>query len=311
MQLVERSQAHISRLPDGLSPDQFADDPTRRFWSADRRLPVLDGLDMTVGTFRNISFEPHWHDTFQIGLVSDGAKAMLIDGRAHIAIAPSVVVVNPGEIHACASDQGNSWSSALIYPSRQLMQQIVAELGGSATTAPAFDSPVIRDPAAVGQLSAFARAAANGAARLELEIRLLDALRTLLARHARTPIRPLPSRFGRRAARAAITYIHENYQEDTSIADLADLTSVSPYRFGRLFRSEIGLPPHKYLSYVRVMRAKDLIEAGAPLAGVAAEVGFYDQSHLNRHFKRITGVTPGEYAGSRRSRRRTTEPVAL
>jgi transcriptional regulator GlxA family with amidase domain len=62
-----------------------------------------------------------------------------------------------------------------------------------------------------------------------------------------------------------------------------------------VFRREIGLSPYKYLCRVRVRRAQTLLLAGVPGAVVATEVGFFDQSHLARHFKRFCGVTPSVF----------------
>jgi len=57
------------------------------------------------------------------------------------------------------------------------------------------------------------------------------------------------------------------------------------------------MPPHAYLNQVRLAKAKRLITEGMPLAIVAVEVGFADQSHFTRHFLKTYGVTPSEYAG--------------
>lgn len=59
-----------------------------------------------------------------------------------------------------------------------------------------------------------------------------------------------------------------------------------------MFRSAFGLPPHKYLEGLRVRRAEELIRAGLPLAEAALASGFSSQSHLNRSFKHILGITP-------------------
>ena len=60
-------------------------------------------------------------------------------------------------------------------------------------------------------------------------------------------------------------------------------------------REAVGMTPHAYQTQVRVRRAKSLLQAGLPITLAAAEAGFYDQAHLNRHFKRIVGLTPGRY----------------
>ena len=79
-------------------------------------------------------------------------------------------------------------------------------------------------------------------------------------------------------------------------ADLAERVGLSPYYLLRVFRAEVGIPPYVYLESVRIRQAQRLIQQGAPLAVVAAEVGFNSQSHLTSSFKRIIGATPGQYA---------------
>jgi AraC-like DNA-binding protein len=64
----------------------------------------------------------------------------------------------------------------------------------------------------------------------------------------------------------------------------------------RAFRAQVGLPPHAYLTRLRIMRAKELLAAGVRPSEIAPRVGLYDQSQLNRHFRRIVGTTPGAYA---------------
>jgi AraC-like DNA-binding protein len=56
------------------------------------------------------------------------------------------------------------------------------------------------------------------------------------------------------------------------------------------------MPPYAYLESVRIRHTQRLIKAGTTLAEVAAEVGFSSQSHMTRQFKKIIGVTPGQYA---------------
>jgi len=64
------------------------------------------------------------------------------------------------------------------------------------------------------------------------------------------------------------------------------------------FRAEVGLPPYEYLTHVRVWKAMDRLRHGARVAEAAQAVGFYDESQLHRHFRRIVGITPGRFARS-------------
>jgi AraC family transcriptional regulator len=98
-----------------------------------------------------------------------------------------------------------------------------------------------------------------------------------------------------RAVTAAVAFIDENYQHDISLGDIAASAHLSPYHFARTFKKSLGVTPHQYLVQVRVNSARSLIASGASagsLAEIASAVGFADQSHLTRHFKRVFGKTP-------------------
>jgi len=93
----------------------------------------------------------------------------------------------------------------------------------------------------------------------------------------------------------AMNFIHQNYSTDISLADIAAAAHLSTYHLTRVFKKSAGVSPHQYLVQVRVNSARSLLSAGAgdrSLAEIAAAVGFSDQSHLTRHFKRVLGVTP-------------------
>jgi AraC-like DNA-binding protein len=77
---------------------------------------------------------------------------------------------------------------------------------------------------------------------------------------------------------------------------LASQTGMSRYQALRAFKRRYGLPPHAYQLRVRLGLAQQSLRDGVLPAHVAAEYGFVDQSHLTRHFKRLTGVTPTQYA---------------
>ncbi|MEM9388273.1 MAG: AraC family transcriptional regulator [Pseudomonadota bacterium] len=91
--------------------------------------------------------------------------------------------------------------------------------------------------------------------------------------------------------------LQDRLSENISIADLAQDTGYSSWHFARLFRQSTGLPPHQYQLRLRIGRAKELLRVRPYLsvAHIACELGFADQSHLRRHFKRIVGLTPSAW----------------
>ncbi|MEO0561159.1 MAG: helix-turn-helix transcriptional regulator [Chloroflexota bacterium] len=98
---------------------------------------------------------------------------------------------------------------------------------------------------------------------------------------------------------AVLAYIDAYLGESLTLDDLANVAGCSRFHFARLFKASAGEPPLAYVTRQRVERAQRLMfdHPEWSLAAVALACGFSDQSHLNRHFKRIVGVTPGQYRG--------------
>lgn len=98
-----------------------------------------------------------------------------------------------------------------------------------------------------------------------------------------------------RAIGDVLRTIDASFAQPLNLDTLAAVAGLSVSRFTARFRGEVGLSPHRYLCLVRVRRAQDLLRAGLAPSVVATEVGFFDQSHLCRHFRRVLGITPRDY----------------
>jgi AraC family transcriptional regulator len=129
---------------------------------------------------------------------------------------------------------------------------------------------------------------------------LANLLAVHLIRHVSAPRRLERGRDGvlpRGRLRAVEEYIEEHLDGCPTLAQLAAVVRLNPYHFARQFKAATGLPPHQYVILRRVERAKQLLQAGTDLslAEVALHAGFSDQSQFSRHFKRLVGVTPGQF----------------
>ena len=128
----------------------------------------------------------------------------------------------------------------------------------------------------------------------------IDSLATVLSVHLirhyaeGRPAAPAPA-VAHRAINVAVRFIRENYAHEVTLLDMAQAAGMSTFHFTRLFKKAMGMSPHQYLVEIRVHSALALLAGGTErpsLAVVAAAVGFSDQSHLTRQFKRILGTTP-------------------
>ena len=131
-----------------------------------------------------------------------------------------------------------------------------------------------------------------------------ESLATLLAvhliRNASTPWPPACRTYGalpQGKLRAVVEHIEEHLEATLTLEQMAAAAHLSACHFARRFKAATGLPPHQYVLTRRVERAKHLLQTGSDLslAEVAAHAGFSDQSQFSHQFKRLIGVTPGQF----------------
>jgi AraC family transcriptional regulator len=104
--------------------------------------------------------------------------------------------------------------------------------------------------------------------------------------------------FDVRLIRRIEDWIEAHLAGGIELDDLASLAGLSPWQFSRRFRAALGVSPYRFVTHVRLRRAKAMLtEGGLPIARIAAATGFHDQAHLTNTFRRFTGVTPMAYRG--------------
>lgn len=103
------------------------------------------------------------------------------------------------------------------------------------------------------------------------------------------------------SVRQALSHLARHFAAPITLGELAALTRRTPFQLIRAFRKELGVTPHAMLIRIRIERAAELLAAGVPIAGVAADLGFVDQTHFGRHFKRIHRRTPGRFRNAIRA----------
>ena len=132
---------------------------------------------------------------------------------------------------------------------------------------------------------------------LEMEARALLLLDEIFALHGEArPNKALRGGLPPRQLQRVTDFMREHAAQDLLLDDLAALVGLSPTHFARAFRQSTGVPPHRWLTNLRIERARELLEAGdLPLAEIALACGFADQSHFTVTFKKATALTPGAY----------------
>ncbi|HEY6036403.1 MAG TPA: AraC family transcriptional regulator, partial [Kofleriaceae bacterium] len=158
-------------------------------------------------------------------------------------------------------------------------------------------TPVTRDPLITRAFDSLYARVTEPAARLERDDAVIAFGEALLGRHHATrSSAKLAARIDP-AFRRACEFLRAHLDANVGLEALAAAAGTDRHRLTRLFRAATGASPHQFLIAQRVGVARRLLEAGRQdVAAIAAATGFVDQSHLHRHFGRLLGITPREYA---------------
>ncbi|GAQ53017.1 helix-turn-helix domain-containing protein [Streptomyces acidiscabies] len=256
-------------------------------------------VDLLSARFEKHVYAPHAHAEFTVGVCVGGSEVIAYRG-GHVRTGPgTIVVLAPGETHT--GGPGNAtdgYAYRAVYAEPGLLGE--GTLGG----VPHFREPLIHDPELAETLRRTHVSLSAHPDPLEAESTVPWLLTALARRHSTA--RPTDDRLpGATAlARAVRDRLADELLEPPALSTLAADLGLSRYQLLRAFRTTMGLPPYAWLAQHRVHRARGLLDAGLRPAEAAALVGFADQAHLTRWFRRVLGVTPAAYRNSVQDDRR-------
>jgi AraC-like DNA-binding protein len=242
-------------------------------------------------TARRLRLEPghryprHAHHAWAFGLVGTGSVRLWRAGAWHPTGRTDATVLHPGEVHGGVIDPHDGMSYVTVTVSAGLVADVLGH-----GRHPRFAD--LRQPA--GPVRRLVRSARATAPEEQSE-RTVAALAALFGQAADGTTPALPPRSGMRLAIAVRRQLDAAFTGQVRISAVARDLGVAPATVIRQFSRQYGLPPYAYVISRRVDLARQLLDAGAPPAGAAARAGFYDQAHLNRHFRPVVGVTPDAY----------------
>jgi len=262
------------------------------FW----RAGDLGNAEMLRANFANHEYIPHTHKAVCLGVITGGALNIKTPGKSMIARKGDLIIVNSEEVHSGKAGIKGGWQQRTLHISPEYLKKVAeAELG---VTNPEiwFHGPVRQDPVLSTWLFGLHWCSEVGANALKRDQYFHAMLARLMSKHARTTARaedPLPDT---RAVAIARDYLEAHLEDKVTLEDLAVETGSTPFRIMRAFAKSTGMTPHAWQTQARVNCATDLINNGEPLAEAAYACGFADQAHFTRTFRKVYGITPGQYA---------------
>ncbi|MCX7081019.1 MAG: AraC family transcriptional regulator [Pseudomonas sp.] len=268
-------------------------DKAPRFWR-DEALPFIEVRSIADG--RKVCYARHSHEHFSIGAITAG-QSTYIHENSHLRVGVgTVVLMNPGDVHACNPIDDQPWSYRMFYVDTPWLTDLQHQLGFSqALDFRAFSVTHTTDASLYAGLN-------------RLYEVLVDEHTESLQKHSsavaffselqqRLNPAELPDREVNLKLERAAQYIRDNCTLSLKLEDICEAAQLSASYLIRAFKQHYGMTPHAFLVNRRIQFARAQLRSGKLIADVALEAGFADQAHFQRAFKQHLAATPGQYRG--------------
>jgi AraC-like DNA-binding protein len=249
--------------------------------------PAVPGIhEVFHARFVDHAYPPHTHDTWTVFIVDEGAVRYDLETRHRGVGRARVTILPPHVVHDGRPATGSGFRKRVLYVGTDVLDE---RLIGRAV-----DDPDVRDPDVRDQLIELHDLLRDPTETLHAEATLAEVgqqIRKHLGDRPDAAERPGPE-----LAAGLRELLDEHRFETLTLAEAGSILHASPGHLVRCFTTTYGIAPHRYVVARRVEAARRRLLDGEPVALVASAVGFHDQAHLTRHFKRHVGTTPGRYA---------------
>lgn len=256
----------------------------------------LKSIELRYSQYNQRIFDKHTHDTYSVGIVTRGQTEFFSHNRIETIRRGNIALINPGEVHACNPSNGSTLTYYMFYIEPDLIREISSALSGKGTCQTQFNTSLICDDLLYDGLIELIFTIETKEDDCEIEELLYDILAVIIKKYGNiVPEESKRMQCKNKVIEDGRTYLMDNLFQNIPLHELASNIGLSKFYFLREFRRLYKLPPHTYQLQQRINVAKRLLVNDKPIAHVATEVGFADQSHFTRKFKAFVGATPRQY----------------
>lgn len=254
------------------------------------------GIEVIRAHFEGHAYDPHWHDSYLIGFTEQGVQQFHCRRALFSSVPGQTFFLEPGDIHDGHAPTPGGFTYSTLYLEPAWLERALPALfeQAPADCLPGVPRTQPDDPGLLPCIANALQALNDNEPRMVRDA-ALDALLERISRslHWRQCL-PGNPQIPRVALRAR-DYLHAHFHQNIGLDELARVCGVDRFRLSRAFKAAFGIAPHGYLIQLRLVRARRLLALGTAPADVASDLGFADQSHLGRWFRRANGLTPGAY----------------
>lgn len=276
-----------------MKPTARHTDKAPRFWRDDA-LPFIEARSIADG--REVCYSRHSHAHFSIGAITAGRSTYLHEQASFEVSAGTVVLMNPGDVHACNPIDDQPWSYLMLYVETAWLTDLQHQLGFAHDLEfRRFAATHTEDAGLFHGLGALYESLVDSqqdvlgkqSAAVEFFTEVQQRLNP-----GESPVREPNFKLER-----AADFIREHCTQLLKLEDICEAAQLSPSYLIRAFKQHYGMTPHAFLVNQRIQFARERLRSGRLIADVALEAGFADQAHFQRAFKQHLAATPGQYRG--------------
>ena len=250
---------------------------------------ALDFVEMRSANHSNSCYSTHSHDEFSFGVVDYGSAKYKNLQHSYQIQAGVTVTINPSEAPSCTPDQGK-WSYRMLFVNTQWVGELQREfLPQQSMDYVPFEQHLLSDTGNYQRFSQLYETLLVETDPLQAEGLLIEYCTQLFTGQTmQTP-----------TTQTNLSLVQQMIMDQLgsalSLNDFCQLVNMSPYHLIRCFKQNYGQSPHAYQLDQRIKRARTLLKEGMSLSTIANLLGFADQSHFQRNFKKRTALTPKQY----------------
>jgi AraC-like DNA-binding protein len=250
-----------------------------------------------IGEFLHVSNFAHptskaFHESLALCFVEQGAFKVRHCSVTYSVGEGALLVAQSGEITSCEDFDGKS-KYRVFHCDPRALETIAEEIGDRFRGGRIFQSPFICDESLRRPFLRFHTAMDSKPSAMESSSLLREFVGEMILRYGNRPATILGLGNEHWAVKRVKDYLESSYTENVTLEELARIVNLSAFHLNRVFRKQVGLPPHAYQTRVRLNCARELLAQGATLGEAALSSGFFDQSHFTNHFRKVFGYPPG------------------
>lgn len=259
-----------------------------------KRHPGLPFIEMRRASGSSACYHPHSHEEFSFGVIDAGSADYVNRDCSYVINVGDTVTINPGDVHSCNPREGK-WSYRMLFIDSNWIRTLQSEmLDQVLTDYRPFVNHFETSADYFHDFDHLFKQLVNHDDVLKAESLLISFLERCF--HAeRSEVAPFTIAHDSKRLETVKALITEQLEDNFSLDQLAQHSGLSRYHFLRCFKQVYGLSPHAFLLDKRIEKAKKMLQAGTGILDTSLALGFNDQSHFQRHFKKRLAVTPRQY----------------